>query len=204
MYFNVERIKRAFLIRKKKSESIKDIKMSTLWQCTLCNVKIREDRCKKHHSKVHPEIPFKLTNYISDDPQSALQMVNNTAFFGGELQKDENQIEQTDDVTMVETEKNLVHIKCNLCGNMMPSYTMENHITRKHGRSAGIDDVDTIKTMVDQPKSEMIQMTKSLDGMKSNVEPTTYTIDVTAEQLIKLFQKQQIVSQFGRLRLKDF
>lgn len=106
--------------------------MSVIYFCNICRSKLLENRVKKHHEKVHPNINHDI--YIPVvDLQAAVEEVKNP--------KESSAIE---DVYNLEAPKDdaMVHVRCDVCQNKMPKSQIESHMKRKHAEPS--DQVDAI------------------------------------------------------------
>lgn len=234
--------------------------MSSYSRCLQCDAVIRDDCCKKHHTKCHIESQFSLTNYKSEQEPATRQESNNDDDVKMKLFDDETMVLDTETKT-----PNLTHIRCKYCFNLMPADVMDSHVKRKHSQldpkttmlqlHNNNDDIevkfvdslgetqdpslamaletktpnlthirglhikhkhfqqndapkhallDGLNHQIDQAKQAKSRMMKSMDDVDStsDSEPL-YMIGVTAEQLMNMFQKQQIYSKLGLLRLKN-
>lgn len=175
--------------------------MSAFVKCQHCDIPLREDRCKKHHAKVHSNLPFNLMYYKED-----LEMVTGQNADEVDAQKVENK--RVDDVMPLKVENEaLVHVRCEQCQNVMPADAMDNHVKRKHSPGPVVSSYPSNVAFSSQPEKTAEPfgipfMTKPQETV-DNENESLYNIQVTADQLLKLFRQQKVYSKRGTLRLTD-
>lgn len=180
--------------------------MSALVKCQHCAIQLRENRCKKHHAKVHSDLPFNLMYFKKDVEMIADQIADEV-----DTQKVDNKSVDNPTPSKVENEmeKELVHhVRCEQCQNVMPADAIGNHVKRKHSPGPGVSSYPSnIPFLSGQEKKAepcgipfMIEPQKILE----NESESLYNIQVTADQLLKLFRQQKVYSKRGTLRLTDF
>lgn len=178
--------------------------MSSMVKCQHCNIQLREDRCKKHHAKLHFNLPFNLMYYKED-----VEMVTDQNTDEVDAQKLQSKSVDNLQPSIVENEmeKNSVHVRCEQCQNIMPADAMGNHVKRKHSPGPGISSYPSNITFSSRQEktAEPIgipYMTKPQEPL-DNENESLYNIQVTADQLLKLFRQQKVYTKRGALRLTD-
>lgn len=174
-------------------------------KCQHCDIQLREDRCKKHHAKVHSDLPFNLMYYKED-----IEMVAGHSTDEVDAQKLESKgFDNFFPSSKIENEmeKGSVHVRCEQCQNIMPAVAMGSHVKRKH--SPGPDKSSYPSNVAFSSRQEKLvepigipAMTKPQEIFDSENE-SLYNIQVTADQLLKLFRQQKVYSKRGTLRLAD-
>lgn len=194
-----------YISGKRSEKGIISGKMSAMVKCQHCDIQLREDRCKKHHAKVHSNFPFNLMYYKED-----IELITHQTADEVDGEKCENKIVEklTPSNVEHEMEKESVHVRCEQCQNIMPADAIGNHVKRKHSPGPSVSSYPSnVAFLLRQEKKAepfrvpfMTMPPKTFD----NETESLYNIQVTADQLLKLFRQQKVYSKHGTLRLTDF
>lgn len=106
-----------------------------------------------------------------------------------------------------EMENQSVHVRCEQCQNFMPADAMGSHVKRKHSPGPVVSSYpsNVAFSSRQEKKAEPCGipfMTKPQETLENESE-SLYNIQVTADQLLKLFRQQKIYTKRGALRLTD-
>lgn len=154
--------------------------MVSLFQCELCHSKILENHLQKHHAKVHAAINYDIYTPVT---------TNGAPSVPSKADADTNAvIDRFKSIAPPPAaDEKMVHIACNICGNRMPSQSLDQHMKRKHIDAGDQVDAVGIQTKVN---SMTISVMEKSENPKVMAAAAAATAAVTAIDAADHPQKQ--------------